>query len=147
MINHTNSIAIFPEASVSAPWILQWNCRALSNKKSELTHRFQTQGRPIAMLLQEVNGTSVGLPGSEHYVNPSIPHKPTRATNSVPACNGKAAVYIDRSLPQAEIDRTTWCTAGQEIVAVRTQLRMRKYVLVSAYYRPQQPRGTRPDWD
>ncbi|KAG0411912.1 hypothetical protein HPB47_010938 [Ixodes persulcatus] len=98
------------------------------------------------MLLQEVNGTSVGLPGYEHYVNPSIPHKPTRATNSVPACNGQAAIYIDRSLPQAEIDTTTWCTAGQEIVAVRTQLRMRKYVLVSAYYRPQQPRGTRPDW-
>ncbi|KAG0410436.1 hypothetical protein HPB47_012455 [Ixodes persulcatus] len=127
MMNHTNSIAIFPEASVSAPWILQWNCRTLSNKKSELTHRFQTQGY-------------------KHYVNPSIPHKPTRATNSVPACNGQAAIYKDRSLPQAEIDTTTWCTVGQEIVAVRTQLRMRKYVLVSVYYRPQQPRGTRPDW-
>ncbi|KAM7315270.1 hypothetical protein ISCGN_005052 [Ixodes scapularis] len=97
------------------------------------------------MLLEEVNGTSVGLPGYEHSVNPSIPHKPTRATNSVPAYAGPGAIYIDRSLPQAEIDITTRCTAGQEIVAVRTQLRMRKYVVVSAYYCPQLPRGTRPD--
>ncbi|KAG0426577.1 hypothetical protein HPB47_026325 [Ixodes persulcatus] len=124
MMSHTNSITIFPEASVSVPWILQGNCRTLSNKKRELTHHFQTQGRPIAKLLQEVNGTSVGLPAYEHYVNPSIAHKPTRATNSILGCNGQAAIYIDRSLPQAEIDTATWCTDGQEIVAVRTQLRM-----------------------
>lgn len=142
----TNSVTSFPVASASAPWILQWNCRALATKKAELTHRLNTQGRPIAMLLQEVSGMTVGLPGYDHYINPSITHKPTRAGNTVPVCYGQAAIYIDRLLPRAAIDTTSWCTGGQEIVAVRTQLQNRKYVLVSAYCRPIMPRGTHPEW-
>ncbi|EEC07314.1 hypothetical protein IscW_ISCW005612, partial [Ixodes scapularis] len=51
------------------------------------------------------------LLGCEHCSNSSIPHKPTAATNSVAACDGQAT---DSSLPQAEIDTATWCTAGEE---------------------------------
>lgn len=144
IINSTNSITSFPAASASAPKILQGNCRALANKKAELAHRLHTGGRPIIMLFQEVNSMTLGIPEYDQYINPSTTHKPAHAGNIVPACYGEAATYIDRFLPKAAIDATSWCTDGQKIMAVWSKLYNRKYMLVSSGYWPIMPRGTPP---
>lgn len=138
-----------PKEQTGEAWILQWNCHSLAPKKAELVQRIQTQGRPIAMLLQEVGSTEIAITGYDHHTEPTIRHRAKRGPHKTDAeiARGQAAVYIDKTLPQVKLDLARWCNEQQEIVGVRTIISKRPFVLVSVYVRPRRGAEARDRWE
>lgn len=94
--------------------VLQWNCRSLRANGAELSERLRTMhSPPVALLLQETRGTTPSINGYRAYFQPSILHdgklEPT----------AQAAIFISRNIRHCQLDTSAYCTAFQEVVAVR----------------------------
>lgn len=136
------------------PHVLQWNCRGLGTCAVELNLLFDCVGRPLALLLQETNGTDQTLRKFNGYYQPSIEHRNrkrhrTQQPNGIagPAdefvIRGQAAVFVRTDISQTQIDTSKYSTAVQEVVAVRCKIAKRNVVLVSVYMRPEVSSRTR----
>lgn len=131
--------------------ILQWNCRCLNHRRAELNQRNLDDGddRPLAFLLQEVNGNKFNLTGYACHTRPTILHKRRGrrrdGQDAAIEARGQAAIYIARYHPHVGIDTSKWCDQEQEVVAVRTELQGTRYLLVSYYARPGQT-ATNLEW-
>lgn len=121
-------------------YIVQWNCRGLTTKMGELRERLRLcKLRAWAFLLQATNGLP-RLPNFRAYATPSIPDGSCGSTTSPP---GKAAFYVHTAYAQTPIPLEAWCTAWQEMVAVKVQLSRCAIILVSCYVRPHSGRAPR----
>lgn len=122
--------------------VLQWNCRSLRANGAELSERLRTMySPPVALLLQETRGTTPSINGYRAYFQPSILHdgklEPT----------AQAAIFISRNIRHCQLDTSAYCTAFQEVVAVRIDLNSpQKIILVSVYLRPETGRSNRGDF-
>ncbi|KAH7945665.1 hypothetical protein HPB49_013638 [Dermacentor silvarum] len=97
------------------PHVLQWNCRGLETCAVELNLLFDCVGRPLALLLQETNGTDQTLRKFNGYYQPSIEHRNrkrhrTSQPNGIAGATdefvirGQAAVFVRTDIPQTQID-------------------------------------------
>lgn len=120
--------------------VLQWNCRGLTGKLGELKYRMRIgQLSAWALLLQETNCAPQISEFSVH-TSPSIRDRRGVRPDIPP---GKAIVYVRSHLPQAQVPLPAWCTAWQEVVAVRVRLSHSEVILVSYYARPSSGHASR----
>lgn len=113
--------------------VVQWNCRGLTSKVTEINLRIK-EGKlfPWAFLLQEHNALC-RISGFCGYHTPSIPDRRHIDNSLYP---GKAAVYVNSSVPHTSLNLQKWCNTRQEVVAALTQPARTPVILVSYYGRP-----------
>ncbi|KAG0421497.1 hypothetical protein HPB47_002609 [Ixodes persulcatus] len=93
---------------------------------------------PAALLLQETRGTSPGISGFNGYFEPTIEHgRRGESSDTSQTIEVQAAVFVRKSLPQAQIDTTAYCNPFQEVVGVRCTLGRHRVILTSYYARPE----------
>lgn len=127
-------------ASNPPSYVIQWNCRGLTHKVGELQERIRLGSlRASAFLLQEQNSLPQ-ISGFTSYATPSIPDRRACLSGDKP---GKAAIYVHTSLIQTAIPMVTWCTAWQEVVAIKVQLSQCAIVLVPCYVGPHSGQASR----
>lgn len=111
--------------SLTSTSILQWNCRELRLKKSELSLRLRNNPIPVLALCEGALPGSDSLPSYIKYTSPSLPTLPF----------GSAALYVKQSLPQHGLD-TSLPAGGYECVAVETKLGRKKITVACVYIYP-----------
>lgn len=55
-------------------------------------------------------------------------------------------MFVDRNLPQTQLDTSAYCDQSKEIIAVKVLVAERKINLISVYYRPGGRGGHDLDW-
>lgn len=108
------------------PTILQWNCRGLQAKISELSLYLQRVPIPILAFSEAGLPDNRSIAGYETYCCPSISTFP----------NGSAALYVRRELPRCQIPTDSLNTADAEFVAVKVSFKKTTIMVMSIYIRP-----------
>lgn len=120
--------------------VLQLNCRGLTGKLGELKYHMRIgQLSAWALLLKETNCAPQISEFSVH-TSPSIRDRRGVRPDIPP---GKAIVYVRSHLPQNQVPLPAWCTAWQEVAAVRVRLSHSEVILVSYYARPSSGHASR----
>lgn len=89
------------------------------------------------------------LRGYQTYTSPSIRVvKHGRETGHTPQyeIKSQAAIFVDRNVPQTQLDTVGLCDQTREIVAVRTLVAGHAVTFVSVYLRPEARGGHNADW-
>lgn len=108
------------------PTVLQWNCRGLSVKHSELSLHLQRYPSPVLALAE------AGLPGKQ-----TLPGYVKLTTQSIPSFpHGSAALFIRRGVPHVPVDTSRLCTLSAEFVAAKVSLGNRSLHVLVGYVRP-----------
>lgn len=110
----------------TVPTILQWNCRGLKSKISELSLYLQRVPIPILALSEAGLPHDRSISGYKAYCCPSIST----------FANGSSALYIRHELPQCQISTDSLNTADAEFVAVKVSFKKATITVVSVYIRP-----------
>lgn len=105
---------------------MQWNCRGLNVKHSEVSLHLQHFPSPILAF------TEAGLPGKR-----SLPGYTRLTSQSIPSFpHGSAALFIRKGVSHVQLDTSHLCTLQAEFVGAKLCLGNRTFVIVVAYVRP-----------
>lgn len=108
------------------PTVLQWNCRGLSVKHSELSLHLQRYPSPVLALAE------AGLPGKQ-----TLPGYVKLTTQSIPSFPHMSAVlFIRRGVPHVPVDTSRLCTLSAEFVAAKVSPGNRSLHVLVGYVRP-----------
>ncbi|KAG0421471.1 hypothetical protein HPB47_002637 [Ixodes persulcatus] len=108
------------------PTVLQWNCRGLTARHSELTLHLQRYPSPVLALVE------AGLPGKR-----TLPGYVKLTTQSIPSFpHGCAALFIRQGVPYFQVDTSQLCTLSAEFVAARVSIGKRTFHVLVGYVRP-----------
>lgn len=106
--------------------MLQWNCRGLTARHSELTLHLQRYPSPVLALVE------AGLPGKR-----TLPGYVKLTTQSIPSFpHGSAALFIRQGVPYFQVDTSQLCTLSAEFVAARVSIGKRTFHVLVGYVRP-----------
>ncbi|KAH7936750.1 hypothetical protein HPB49_003726 [Dermacentor silvarum] len=127
--------------------IYGWNCRNFTLAHAELSLRLQRNRIPV-ILLQEMDAPpTLQLTGYNKYLQPCIPRKlKGRHMGSDLTARGLAGVFVDKRLPQVQIDTQDLCTPHREIVLVAMTLENFRLTVASVYIRPGCQPGDDMSW-
>ncbi|KAH9359590.1 hypothetical protein HPB48_021641 [Haemaphysalis longicornis] len=118
------------------PLLLQWNCRGIRAAAPELNERIKgMDAKPLAVLLQETQGTGPSLYGYRAYTAPSITCS-SRSDPSQTVVEGQTIIYVLKTVAHCQIPTAAFGTDTQEVVAVRFRVGRRNFTVASTYVRP-----------
>lgn len=111
-------------------WVLQWNCRGLQQKLSELKLRLEKlkDKAPDVILLQEANVKNLKIRGYNAFLQPIIVRKNGNY--------GLTVTLVKKSLPQTQIDTKNECSEHREVVGTRIRWGDTTVDVFNAYIRP-----------
>lgn len=92
--------------------VLQWKCRCIQNKVTELSVRLRKKPIPALFLCEDALPGIESLQGYVKCRNPSLPKFPHRS----------AALYVAQSIPQCSVDTTPLSPVDCGSVSARLSL-------------------------
>lgn len=116
--------------------LLQWNCRGLCAAAPKLNERIKSMDtKPLAILLQETQGTGPSLYGYRASTTPSITHSsPSDPSETVVEC--QTVLYVLKAVAHCQIPTAASGTDTQEVVATRLRVGCRNSTVASTYVHP-----------
>lgn len=126
----------FTSATSVPTAVLQWNCRGLRNKATEVFLRLREKPIPVLALCEGCLPSTDSLPGYVKYTRPSLPT----------FLHCRVAVHVAQSVPQCRVDTSSLPSGDYECVAVRVKLASTTLTTATVHLQAHSRQGVQASW-